>query len=78
MRINLIGLDDKIVGHLNSDNNPKIMTTGLVILLASPNTRYFAYNSALHDPAFLERSPMVVSPAEIEHDSNNHASTESA
>ncbi len=52
------------------------MTTGLVILLDSPNTRYFAYNGALHDPAFMERRSMVVSPAEIEHDSNDRANEE--
>lgn len=82
MRIDLFDKDGSLFGFVDSSKNRDIENVGLLIVSTKVGKRYFRYDGKIcpigQNPKFTECEVMSCFYSEIEHDSNNHASAESA
>lgn len=77
----MIDKDEKVFGYLDSNKNPELEKAGLLVVATKEGKRYFRYNGYPHwscVPTFVECNVMSCSCSEVEHDSNDRASVESA
>ena len=82
MRIDLLAKDGSPFGFVDSSKNRDVENVGLLIVSTTDGKRYFRFDGGHYlngkNPKFVECEVMSCFFSEIDHDSNNHASAESA